>query len=120
MRPPWHLKPWLPPALRAMASAREQRYASAEDFGQHLERWPADEPVSMYREPWPQRLVRAYNAEAPATSKPLTEGIPAGTWGKPKRVFGTVRQVENGGSLTILATALLTPFLAWMRSPLKS
>jgi len=52
------------------------------------------------------RLARAYNAEAPATSKTLTGGIVAGALEKPKRFFGTARQIENGGSLTILATAL--------------
>ncbi|GBD35491.1 Transcription termination factor Rho [bacterium HR36] len=53
------------------------------------------------------RLARAYNAEAPATSKTLTGGIVAGALEKPKRFFGTARQIENGGSLTILATALI-------------
>ncbi|MCS7015812.1 MAG: transcription termination factor Rho [Gemmatales bacterium] len=53
------------------------------------------------------RLARAYIAEAPATSKITTGGIPAGALEKPKRFFGSARQIENGGSLTILATALI-------------
>jgi transcription termination factor Rho len=53
------------------------------------------------------RLARAHNAEAPATSKTLTGGIAAGALDKPKRFFGAARNIEEGGSLTILATALI-------------
>ncbi|MCS7167092.1 MAG: transcription termination factor Rho [Gemmatales bacterium] len=53
------------------------------------------------------RLVRAYNTEAPATSKMLPGGLAATALEKPKRFFGSARQIDNGGSLTILATALI-------------
>jgi transcription termination factor Rho len=53
------------------------------------------------------RLARAYNTEAPATGKTLSGGITAGALQKPKRFFGTARQLEEGGSVTILATALV-------------
>jgi transcription termination factor Rho len=53
------------------------------------------------------RLARAHNAEAPATSKTMTGGIAAGALDLPKRFFGAARNIEEGGSLTILATALI-------------
>ncbi|TAH38877.1 MAG: transcription termination factor Rho [Planctomycetota bacterium] len=53
------------------------------------------------------RLARAYNNEAPANSKILTGGIVAEALQKPKRFFGAARNIEHGGSLTILATALI-------------
>jgi transcription termination factor Rho len=53
------------------------------------------------------RLARAYNTEAPSNSKTLSGGIVAGALEKPKRFFGAARQIEGGGSLTILATALI-------------
>jgi transcription termination factor Rho len=53
------------------------------------------------------RLARACNALAPAGAKILTGGIAAGTLDWPKRFFGSARQLEGSGSLTILATALL-------------
>jgi transcription termination factor Rho len=53
------------------------------------------------------RLARAYNTEAPVTSKTLTGGIAAGALDRPKRFFGAARNIEEGGSLTILATALI-------------
>ena len=52
------------------------------------------------------RLGRAYNTEAPHSGKILTGGIDAGALQKPKRFFGAARMFEEGGSLTILATAL--------------
>jgi transcription termination factor Rho len=53
------------------------------------------------------RLARAYNAEAPNTGKILSGGIDASALQKPKRFFGAARKIEEGGSLTILATALV-------------
>nr|WP_261343968.1 transcription termination factor Rho [Tautonia marina] len=53
------------------------------------------------------RLARAYNTEAPHSGKVLTGGIDASALQKPKRFFGAARKVEEGGSLTILATALI-------------
>jgi transcription termination factor Rho len=53
------------------------------------------------------RLARAHNAEAPASCKTLTGGIAAGALDLPKRLFGAARKLEEGGSLTILATALI-------------
>lgn len=53
------------------------------------------------------RLGRAYNSEAPHSGKILTGGIDASALQKPKRFFGAARNIEEGGSLTILATALI-------------
>ena len=53
------------------------------------------------------RLARAYNTVAPATGKVLSGGIDANALHKPKRFFGSARNIENGGSLTIIATALV-------------
>ena len=53
------------------------------------------------------RLGRAYNSEAPASGKILSGGIDANALQKPKRFFGSARNVEEGGSLTVLATALI-------------
>jgi transcription termination factor Rho len=53
------------------------------------------------------RLARAYNTTAPASGKILTGGVDANALHKPKRFFGAARNIENGGSLTILATALI-------------
>ena len=52
------------------------------------------------------RLARAYNTVAPASGKVLTGGVDANALQKPKRFFGAARNIEGGGSLTILATAL--------------
>jgi transcription termination factor Rho len=52
------------------------------------------------------RLARAYNTVAPASGKVLSGGVEANALQKPKRFFGAARQIENGGSLTIIATAL--------------
>ncbi|HHN74916.1 MAG TPA: transcription termination factor Rho [Acidobacteria bacterium] len=53
------------------------------------------------------RLARAYNAVQPASGKILSGGIDAAALSRPKKFFGTARKVEEGGSLTILATALV-------------
>lgn len=52
------------------------------------------------------RLARAYNTVSPASGKVLSGGVDANALHKPKRLFGAARNIENGGSLTILATAL--------------
>ena len=52
------------------------------------------------------RLARAYNTVQPASGKVLSGGVDANALHKPKRFFGAARNIENGGSLTILATAL--------------
>lgn len=53
------------------------------------------------------RLARAYNTVAPASGKVLSGGVEANALHKPKRFFGSARKIENGGSLTIIATALI-------------
>lgn len=53
------------------------------------------------------RLARAYNTVQPASGKVLSGGVDANALHKPKRFFGAARKIENGGSLTILATALI-------------
>jgi transcription termination factor Rho len=53
------------------------------------------------------RLARAYNAEVPHSGKILTGGVDANALQKPKKFFGSARAIEHGGSLTILATALV-------------
>ena len=53
------------------------------------------------------RLARAYNTEAPASGKILSGGVDANSLQRPKRFFGAARNIENGGSLTIIATALI-------------
>ena len=53
------------------------------------------------------RLTRAYNLTIPATGKTLSGGMDPGALHKPKRFFGAARNIENGGSLTIIATALI-------------
>jgi transcription termination factor Rho len=52
-------------------------------------------------------LARAYNTVAPASGKVLTGGVDANALQKPKRFFGAARNLEEGGSLTIIATALV-------------
>ena len=52
------------------------------------------------------RLARAYNTFQPASGKVLSGGVDANALHKPKRFFGAARKIENGGSLTIIATAL--------------
>ena len=53
------------------------------------------------------RLARAFNAVIPASGKVLSGGLDSNALQKPKRFFGTARNIENGGSLTIIATALI-------------
>ncbi|PLX29337.1 MAG: transcription termination factor Rho [Alphaproteobacteria bacterium] len=53
------------------------------------------------------RLARAYNTVIPSSGKVLTGGVDANALQRPKRFFGAARNIENGGSLTILATALI-------------
>ena len=55
------------------------------------------------------RLARAYNTVSPASGKVLSGGVDANALHKPKRFFGAARNIENGGSLTIIATALIDP-----------
>ena len=53
------------------------------------------------------RLGRAYNAVVPSSGKVLTGGVDANALQRPKRFFGAARNIEEGGSLTIIATALI-------------
>jgi len=53
------------------------------------------------------RLARAYNTVAPSSGKVLTGGVDANALQRPKRFFGAARNIENGGSITIIATALV-------------
>jgi transcription termination factor Rho len=53
------------------------------------------------------RLARAHNTVAPSSGKVLSGGVEANAMQKPKQFFGAARNIENGGSLTILATALI-------------
>ena len=53
------------------------------------------------------RLARAYNTVSPASGKVLTGGVDANALQKPKRFFGAARNIEGGGSLTIIGTALV-------------
>lgn len=53
------------------------------------------------------RLARAYNTVMPSSGKVLTGGVDSGALQKPKRIFGAARNIEEGGSLTIIATALV-------------
>ncbi|RLD96478.1 MAG: transcription termination factor Rho [Aquificota bacterium] len=53
------------------------------------------------------RLTRAYNALVPSSGRVLSGGIEANALDKPKKIFGTARNIEEGGSLTIIATALI-------------
>src|SRR6516225_6119679 len=53
------------------------------------------------------RLARAYNTTAPSSGKVLTGGVDANALQRPKRFFGAARNTEEGGSLTIIASALI-------------
>ena len=53
------------------------------------------------------RLARAYNTATPSSGKVLSGGVDANALHRPKRFFGAARNIENGGSLTIIATALI-------------
>ena len=66
------------------------------------------------------RLARAYNTVSPASGKVLSGGVEANALQKPKRFFGAARNIENGGSLTIIATALIDTAPAWTRSSSRS
>jgi transcription termination factor Rho len=61
------------------------------------------------------RLARAYNLAAPATGRIMSGGIDTGALYPPKKFFGAARNIEEGGSLTILATALVKQVVAWTR-----
>ena len=65
------------------------------------------------------RLARAHNTEAPGGGKLLSGGLDSNAMQKPKRFFGAARNVEEGGSLTILATALIDTGIAHGRSDLR-
>ena len=60
------------------------------------------------------RLARAYNTVVPSSGKVLTGGVDANALQRPKRFFGAARNIEEGGSLTILATALIETGSRWM------
>ena len=66
------------------------------------------------------RLARAYNTVTPASGKILSGGVDANALHRPKRFFGAARNVEEGGSLTIIATALVDTGSKWMRLSLKN
>ena len=66
------------------------------------------------------RLARAYNTVVPSSGKVLTGGVDANALQRPKRFFGAARNIEEGGSLTIIATALSKPARAWMKLSLKN
>lgn len=66
------------------------------------------------------RLARAYNTEMPHSGKILTGGVDANAMQMPKRFFGAARNIEHGGSLTIIATAWLTRAPRWTRLSSKS
>ena len=61
------------------------------------------------------RLARAWNAECPHSGKILSGGVDANALQRPKRFFGSARKVEEGGSLTIIATALVDTGSRWTR-----
>jgi transcription termination factor Rho len=61
------------------------------------------------------RLARAYNTIAPASGKVLTGGIDANALQRPKKFFGAARNIEGGGSMTIVATALVDTDQKWMK-----
>ena len=67
------------------------------------------------------RLGRAYNTVVPSSGKVLTGGVDANALQRPKRFFGAARNIEEGGSLSIIATALIdTGIRRWTRSSSKS
>ena len=61
------------------------------------------------------RLGRAYNAVIPSSGKVLTGGVDANALQRPKRFFGAARNIEEGGSLTIISTALIDTVAGWTR-----
>jgi len=66
------------------------------------------------------RLARAYNAIMPSSGKVLSGGLDSNALQKPKRFFGAARNIETGGSLSILATALVDTAAGWMMLSSKS
>ena len=66
------------------------------------------------------RLARAYNSMVPSSGKVLTGGVDANALQRPKRFFRAARNIEEGGSLTLLAPLWLIPAPEWMRLFLKS
>ena len=66
------------------------------------------------------RLARAYNTVQPPSGKVLSGGVDANALHKPKRFFGAARNIESGGSLSIIATALPKQDLKWMRLSLRN
>ena len=66
------------------------------------------------------RLGRAYNSVQPASGKILSGGVDSNALERPKRFFGAARNLEEGGSLTILATALLILAQKWMKLFMKN
>src|SRR3712207_7967417 len=63
--------------------------------------------TTLFRSDSITRLARAYNTEVPHSGKILSGGIDSNALQKPKRFFGAARNIEEGGSLTIIATALI-------------
>ena len=66
------------------------------------------------------RMARAYNTVQPHSGKILTGGVDALAMHRPKRFFGAARNIEGGGSLTIIATGLVTRVREWTRSSFRS
>ncbi len=66
------------------------------------------------------RLARAWNSECPSSGRVLSGGVDANALQRPKKFFGSARKVEEGGSLTILATAPWKPAAAWTTSSSKN
>ena len=66
------------------------------------------------------RLGRAYNAVIPSSGKVLTGGVDANALQRPKRFFGAARNIEEGGSLTIISTALIDTGAEWTKLFLKN
>ena len=66
------------------------------------------------------RLARAYNTVVPPSGKILSGGVDANALHRPKRFFGAARNIEEGGSLTIIGTALIDTAAAWTRSSSRS
>ena len=66
------------------------------------------------------RLARAYNAIMPTSGKVLSGGLDSNALQRPKRFFGAARNIENGGSLTILPPRLLIQEAEWMTLSLKN
>src|SRR3712207_3294339 len=63
--------------------------------------------TTLFRSDSITRLARAYNTEVPHSGKILSGGVDANALQKPKRFFGAARNIEEGGSLSIIATALI-------------